>query len=101
MKTRRIFHLKVFIFLMVKFSVYLNRCVFVMVWRSTAKIFILFLSLDILKIENLMSSQSKRVPINIANLFMLRKYVESDDIGLIIGAVTCVNFQGIQQATMR
>ena len=34
MKTIRIFHMKVFIFLVIKFSIYLNRRVFVMV-RST------------------------------------------------------------------
>ena len=35
MKTTRIFHLKVFLFLVVKFSIYLNRRVFVM-WRLFA-----------------------------------------------------------------
>ena len=34
MKTTRIFHLKVFIFLVVKFSIYLNRRVFVMFLTS-------------------------------------------------------------------
>ena len=37
MKNTRIFHLKSFHFLVVKFSVYLNRCVFVMVLKCENK----------------------------------------------------------------
>ena len=42
MKTTRIFHLKVFVFLVVKFSIYLNRLVFVMMetLRVTAVLFV-------------------------------------------------------------
>ena len=36
MKNFRLFHLKTFIFLVVKISVYLNRLVLVMLWRDAA-----------------------------------------------------------------
>ena len=37
MKNIRIFYLKIFLFLVVKFSIYLNSCVFVMLYIRTSE----------------------------------------------------------------